>query len=110
MGYIIFHIFITFFAVTGFIETAHFLITLPLKNHNAKSYLIITPESDKIEYELRSYTSKLRWPGNLQPKKIYCIDDNLTEEAKEICRLMTKEYSFIETISSSQIKELINSK
>lgn len=107
MGYIIFHVFITFFAVIGFIEAMRLLITLPLKNHNTKDILIILPESKNIEYELRSYTSKIRWPGNLRPKKIYCISDNLTKEAKEICRLFCKDFDLIETAESSELQELI---
>lgn len=107
MGYIIFHVLITFFAVAGFIEFMQFLITLVLKDSKGKSILLIFPESDKIEYELRSYTSKIHRCKNLKPQKIVCVSNNLTEEAKEICRLYSKEYDFIETTDYLHLEDLI---
>lgn len=108
MGNIIFHVFITILAVIGFIETSHRLISLLYKSKDTKSILLVFPNSDNPEISLRNCVSELKWSCSLRPNKIYCIDNNLSEESKEICRIFCREYDFLEIISIDELQKIIN--
>ena len=107
MAYILFHTFIVFTAVIGLIELLNLAIVYFYKSSKTNCILIVYPKSESIEYELRSITARLRNPCGFTPQKIYCINKNLTEEAKEICNHFRESYELIEIIDEENIKKII---
>lgn len=109
MGYVFFHLFIIAMAVLGFAETMHYLITKIYKSNENQIIMLLFPDNSNIEYQLRSCVAKLKWQRYMYPKKIYCVDCGLSEDAMEICKLFCSEYSYIEIISAEKLIESIKS-
>ena len=108
MGYIISHIFITILAVFGFIEISCFIISCFYRKSQSKSIMIIFPKSSAVEYELRSCSAKIKSPTGLKPHKIYCIEEFLSPEAREIVKIYHSDNEYIELTPLEEIKKIIS--
>lgn len=97
------------FATFGFVAFLKTLIIKIYKPKNEHAYLILkyTKECEDIEYTVRSWQKHSQWLGKSAPDSIIILEDNLSKEQKEICRLLENESEFIKIIKTSELYELI---
>ncbi len=111
MGYIVLEIITVILAVAGFVEILKTLVLAIYKKPAKNAMMVIIPdisECNNPEYFLRSYAESIKWMGNLRPKKIICIADNMTFEGKRIANLACKEYDFMELITTDELYKILN--
>ena len=63
------------------------------KNNTENIFIPLKGLKEDIEFVLRKAINDVKW-GN-KYKNIICLDYGMDEETKKICRLMSKDYNFI---------------
>ncbi len=110
MGYIVVGIITVALATVGFVGILKALVLTIYKKSSKNSMMLIIPEYSECnnpEFFLRSYAESAKWMGNLRPKRMICLADNMTLEGKKIATLACKEYDFIELMTAEEINKIL---
>lgn len=111
MGYIVTEIIMAILAVAGFVGLLKALVLTIYKKPAKNTTILIIPEISECnnpEYLLRSYAESVKWMGNLRPKRVICIADNMTREGKRIADLASMEYDFMELMTTDELSKILN--
>lgn len=90
-----------FLAILGLIDIIKTCVFLTFKDCDNPTPTIVLPiksEEGKqnAEFVLRRAISKIMWDNTYSQSKLICLDCGMDEEAKEICRLISVDYDFID--------------
>lgn len=99
------------FALAGFVAFIKALIYLICKGKSENAYIVIKGnkgQSHDIEYTLRSLEAKAKWMGKAPFDSIIIVDYGLSEEQREICRLLCNESEMYKICSPDELCEIFS--
>lgn len=111
MIYYLFVCFLAFFAVIGICECCSGIVRLFTKSGNDREIILIEPicqKQEDAEYLLRSAAQRVKWMGKNAPDRVICLDCNMDEETKKLCKLVCRDYPFIEMCTPDEMFEMLN--
>ncbi len=106
--YIFLLIVLSFFAVIGVVQFIYAIIDIVLMRDDADEYLLVIPHPDanSAEMQLRSAVSRA---GKLYGGRVIVLCDDLSQETAHIIDAMHRERGNIETMTRSQMADIIKS-
>ena len=110
MLYTVCGIVVVSFAIFGIIDFYKFL-SLTLYSTKINNSAIIVPigsDSNQTEFLVRSAIAKTRWLSLSKNQQIICLDCDMNDESKEICRRLYEKYPFISIKTADELKDLFS--
>ena len=80
--------------IAGAGRCGQIIMLVPLSGHQ-----------EDVEYVLRSAAQRLKWTDGKEGGQIYCLDYGMDKETLEICKIMAKEYAFMQVVTPDQLGE-----
>lgn len=101
-----------FFALIGLFQVCRGIVQALSKSKDDKEIILIEPickHQENAEYLLRNAAWKVMWMGRFAPDKVICLDCNMDNETKEVCKLVCRDYPFMDIYTKEQMHERIES-
>lgn len=99
-----------FFSVVGICESCRSIVRFFTKSGNDKEILLIEPiysKQEDAEYVLRSAAQRVKWMGRNGPDRVICLDCNMDEETKKLCRMVCRDFPFIEMYTHEEFFNIL---
>ena len=110
MLHIILNIICAFLIILGLVETIRIFNLLIIDSKRLKNTLVIVPISghnEEIEYTLRSIITKFKWDG-YKNQKIICLDFSMDDETRKICKMICKDYYFVDIYTVDEFEKIFD--
>lgn len=101
-----------FFALIGLFHVCRGIVQALSKSQDDKEIILIEPickHQENAEYLLRNAAWKVMWMGRFAPDKVICLDCNMDNETKKVCKLVCRDYPFMDIYTKEQMHERIES-
>jgi hypothetical protein len=101
-----------FFALIGLFQVCRGIVQALSKSKDDKEIILIEPickNQENAEYLLRNAAWKVMWMGRFAPDKVICLDCNMDNETKKVCKLVCRDYPFMDIYTKEQMHERIES-
>lgn len=105
---IIFAIFI-FLIILGLVEIMGIIALAFLGMKKRSGAMIIVPISghdDEAEFLLRSAAMRVKWMPKICKRKVICLDCGMDAETRQICKIISKDYPFMEIHDIDELEKL----
>jgi len=100
-----------FFAVVGICECLKGIVRIFTKSGDDREILLIEPICNKqedAEYLLRSAAQRIKWMGKNAPDRVICLDCNMDDETKKLCKMVCRDFPFIEMCTQEELFNTLN--
>ncbi|MEE3334389.1 MAG: hypothetical protein VZR54_09025 [Ruminococcus sp.] len=97
-------------ALIGIIQICRGIVQVITNSRDDKEIILIEPVFDHqedAEYKLRSAAKKVMWMGRFAPDRVLCLDCNLDNETRKLCRLVCNDYPFMSLCSKEEVFDKI---
>ena len=101
-----------FFALIGLFHVCRGIVQALSKSKDDKEIILMEPickHQENAEYLLRNAAWKVMWMGRFAPDKVICLDCNMDNETKKVCKLVCRDYPFMDIYTKEQMHERIES-
>lgn len=98
------------FAIIGVCQVCRGIVQALSRSNDKKEIILIKPISahqENAELLLRNAAWKVMWMGRFAPDKVICLDCDMDNETKKMCRLVCKEYPFMNICTKKEMHERI---
>lgn len=98
------------FAIIGVCQVCRGIVQALSRSHDKKEIILIKPISanqENAEYMLRNAAWKVMWMGRFAPDRVICLDCDMDNETKKMCRLVCNEYPFMNMCTKKEMLERI---
>lgn len=101
---------ICIFAILGFVALLNTLIFKIYKTKGKNAYIVLDSKSlsEDTEYTLRSWAQRLNWLGRCSVENIIIVDNGLSKESREICRMICRENPLFKICTSAELYKIFH--
>ena len=98
--------------ILGLVEVVRLITLMIFRTKKDRNVMMVVPicgHSDEVEFLIRSAAARIQWMG-AGYQRILCVDCGMDEETRKICRMIQKDYPFIEFCSMSEFEAIVEGK
>lgn len=110
---IISKIILVLFVIIGLTEFCRVLIMWLYKPRHANTITLVVPiwgHEEDAEFILKSAVEKIKWMGGPEQKQLICLDYDMDDETKAICKTICNRYPFVEICTEQELTQRLEQK